>query len=273
VFGLSDKFIFALAIAFYGLSSLFTFFLWRQGFRKDDHINYGLIGAGFLCHTGAMISRGFSFSRCPITNLYEATAFITWTIVLAYLLMGIWSRLRFLGAFASPLLFTLGVFALMPSLDTHTQGNELPNAMRSIHASLILLACGGFGISAVASAMFLVQEHDLKFNKLRAIHSLIPSIQRLGKIAFQMLIVATTLMSLGLVSGGLRMHQLEKIEPLKDPFIFWSGLVWLFYVTLLITHWRSTVKGPRFARRTLGAFLFVILTYWGFYLLSPMHHL
>ena len=262
-----------MAVGFYGLSSLFTFFLWRQGFRKDDHINYGLIGAGFICHSLAMVLRGFSFERCPITNLYEATAFITWTIVLAYLVVGVWSRLRFLGAFASPLLFILGVFALMPSLDTHPQGSQLPNAMRSIHASLILLACGGFGISAIASAMFLVQEHDLKFNKLRAIHSLIPSIQRLEKISYQMLWVALSLMTIGLMAGGIRMHQLEKVDPLKDPFIFWSGLVWIFYATLIITHWRSTVKGPKFARRALGAFLFVILTYWGFYLLSPIHRL
>ena len=55
-----------------------------------------------------MIKRGFSLERCPVNNLFEATMFVTWTMVAAYLMFGIWSRLRFLGAFVSPLLFALG---------------------------------------------------------------------------------------------------------------------------------------------------------------------
>jgi uncharacterized membrane protein YbhN (UPF0104 family) len=60
-----------------------------------------------------MIKRGFSLERCPVHNLFEATMFVMWTMVAAYLVFGIWSRLRFLGAFASPVLFAIGVFALL----------------------------------------------------------------------------------------------------------------------------------------------------------------
>ena len=35
----------------------------------------------------------------------------------AYLVIGLLPRLRFLGAFASPVLLAIGVFALMPALD------------------------------------------------------------------------------------------------------------------------------------------------------------
>src|SRR6185295_3487420 len=43
--------------------------------------------------------------------------FAIWTILAVYLVVGVWSRLRFLGAFASPVVFAIGVFALMPGLD------------------------------------------------------------------------------------------------------------------------------------------------------------
>ena len=82
---------------------------------------YLLLLLGFGFHTAAMLLRGFRLNRCPVTNLYEATIFVMWTIVAVYLVVGLWARLRFLGAFASPVLFAIGVFALMPSLDAIAQ--------------------------------------------------------------------------------------------------------------------------------------------------------
>jgi ABC-type transport system involved in cytochrome c biogenesis permease subunit len=110
----TDKHCFALAVLFYGLSSIYSIFLLRKGFRQDNRINYCLLLVAFGFHTAAMFKRGFSLQRCPINNLYEATTFIGWTMVTSYLLIGSWSRLRFLGAFASPLLLAIGVFSLMP---------------------------------------------------------------------------------------------------------------------------------------------------------------
>ena len=96
---------------------VYSVFLWRKGFRRDDWVVYGILVAGLVLHTVAMVKRGFSLERCPITNLYEATAFIMWTMVSGYLVVGAWQRFRFLVAFDSPLLFVLGVFALIPAME------------------------------------------------------------------------------------------------------------------------------------------------------------
>ena len=112
----SDKAFFCIAVTVYGVGMLYSFFLWRKGFRRDDWVVYSLLGSGLVFHTIAMAQRGFSLRQCPITNLYEATAFIMWTIVAGFLVVGLWPRLRFLGAFASPMLFVLGVFALIPDM-------------------------------------------------------------------------------------------------------------------------------------------------------------
>ena len=52
----------------------------------------------------------------------------------------------------------------------------------SLHAALTLLSYGAFGLSSVAAVMYLTQEHDLKFHKLRAVFSLMPPMDRLEKI-------------------------------------------------------------------------------------------
>src|SRR5256885_17234350 len=115
--GLTDRDYFLMAVVFYGLSTLYSIFLLRKGFRQDNRINYLLLAGGFAVNSFAMIKRGFNFQRCPINNLYEAMLFIAWTILAAYLVFGLWSRLRFLGAFVSPIVFAIGIFALMPPLD------------------------------------------------------------------------------------------------------------------------------------------------------------
>src|SRR5437870_13484458 len=96
----TDRHLFVLAVAVYGLSMVYSVFLWRSGFRQDNRVNYFLLLLAFGLHSASMLVRGLSSSHCPVTNLYEVTVFVAWTIVATYVLVGLWSRLRFLGAFA-----------------------------------------------------------------------------------------------------------------------------------------------------------------------------
>jgi HemX protein len=250
----------------------YSVFLWRKGFREDNRINYFLLLIACAFHTTAMVKRGFSLQRCPVNNLYEATTFIAWTIVAAYLLLGSLSRLRFLGAFASPVLFGMGVFALMPGLDLHHGTKpEFVNGWSSLHAALIFLSFGAFGLGSVAAVMFLSQEHDLKFHKLRAILSRLPPIQRLEKVAFGLVTTGFVLLTAGLSLYPLLMQQKHGVYFKGDPMILWSIFVWLLYLVLLAMRWRGQ-GGRRFAWGALGSFAFVLLTFWGFILLSPLHN-
>lgn len=256
----------------YGASVVYSSFLWRQGFRRDNHINYGILLAGFGFHTLAMMLRGFTLQRCPIHNLFEASMFIGWAMVIALLVLGLLPRLRFLGAFASPWLFGLGVFALMPKLDEPGARLALSEGWFSLHASLIFLAYGALGLGAVSAFMFLLQEHDLKFHKFRALFSLFPPIQRLEWLTSRLLLGGMGLLSAGLVIGFLWLKHEKGVFYQSDPKIHWSILVWLFYLAMLVLHARFAQRGRRFAWGAVGGFLFVLLTFWGFNLFSALHH-
>jgi ABC-type uncharacterized transport system permease subunit len=229
--------------------------------------------AAFALHTLAMFLRGFNFKQCPVNNLYEATVFIAWTIVAAYLVIGLLPRLRFLGAFASPVLFAMGVFALMPALDPpHAAQPDFSNGLTSLHAALILLAIGAFGLSAVAALMFLTEEHDLKFHKLRAIFSLLPPIQRLERVMNGLLFCGMILLTAGLAFSPLLLKQKYGVYFKNDPLLDYSIFIWLFYFVLLVARWKFGQGGRRFAWSAVGSFAFILLTFWGFLLLSPIHH-
>ena len=269
----TDRHYFLLAVVFYGLSALYSVFLWRKGFRRDDRVNYLLLLTAFGLNTVAMLLRGFSFKECPVNNLYEATTFIAWTIVAVYLVIGLSHRLRFLGAFASHILFFIGVFALMPALDPpHQPQPDFSNGLASLHAALILLGFGAFGLSAVAALMFLTQEHDLKFHKLRAISSLLPPIERLERVMNALLLGGIFLLTAGLAFSPFLLKQKYGVYLKNDPLLDYSIFIWLFYLVLVVARWRFGQFGRRFAWSAFGSFVFILLTFWGFLLLSPVHH-
>ena len=235
-------------------------------------MNYFLLLVAFALHTIAMLQRGFSLNECPVNNLYEAATFIAWAIVAAYLAFGLLPRLRFLGAFASPALFAIGVFALMPALDPPRGPKpEFSGALTSLHAATILLAYGAFGLGAAAAGMFLTQQHDLKFHKLRAVLSLLPPIQRLETIASRLVLVGLVLFTIGL-EAGRHLPRPEGVSYWQDSKVVWSIFMWLVYLALLVLRRFFRQSSRRFATGVIAAFAFLLLTFWGTNLLSTLHH-
>ena len=101
-------------------------------------------------------------------------------------------------------MFFIGVFALMPPLDPpHGPKPEFSGAGISLHAALILQAYGAFGLGAVAGLMYLSQEHNLKFNKMRAIISMLPPIQQIEIISVRLLRNGFILLTAGLIIGAV----------------------------------------------------------------------
>jgi ABC-type uncharacterized transport system permease subunit len=268
----TDRHFFLLAVAVYGLSTVCSVFLWRKGFRKDDHVNYFLLLAAFGLHTIAMFQRGFSLNHCPVNNLFEATVFIAWSAAAAYLVIGLLPRLRFLGAFASPVLFAIGVFALMPELDPpHGATPQFSGALTSLHAATILLAYGAFGLGAAAAGMFLTEQHDLKFHKLRAVLSLLPPIQRLEIVTGRLVLAGFVLFTVGLEAGRYLPRSADA-GYWSDPKVVWSIFMWVVYLVLLVSRRIFAQSSRRFAYGVIAAFAFLLLTFWGTNLLSPLHH-
>ncbi len=270
---LTDRQFFLIAVAAYGLSMIFSVFVWRKNFQSDNRVNYFLLFAGMIPHTIALAKRGFSFERCPVNNLYEATSFLIWALLAAYLVLGIFSRLRFLSAFVSPLAFAVGVFALMPSLDPPPGPEpQFTGGWISLHAALILLSYGAFGLSSVAAVMYLTQEHDLKLHKMKAILSKFPSIERIEQVVGRLLIVGFALLTIGILIIPFAVDKPEGISFSKDSKVLWAILVWLIYLALIVCHWRYHLGGKRFAWGALGTFVFVLLTFWGTNLMSQLHN-
>ncbi len=270
VSGLTDRQCFGVAVVFYGISAVYSIFLLRREVRQHNRWNYVLLFAAFASHTYAMLLSGFSLSRCPIHTLYGATTFVSWTMVAAYLVIGLMNKLRFLGTFAAPLLFGIGVFALFTPRDVGQNAPGPSSGWLSLHVALFVLAYAAFGLSAVSGAMYLTQERDLKLRKLRAILSLMPPIQRLELITGRLLMAGFLMLSAALVVSAVFVRQQQSAMVAGDFKVLWSAFVWALYLALIGLRWRVW-RGRSFAIGAIGAFAFVLLTFWGSSLMSPSH--
>jgi len=272
VFGLTDRQFFQIAVLIYGGGLVYALAIFRHGFHKAGVTLHTILGTAVVFHTISMVLRGLALGRCPVTNLYEATAFTAWTISMACVGLGIVPRLRFLAVLGTPVLFALGVFALMPRMDTQATEPQLERGMMSLHMSLTLLAYGAFGMAALLSTMYLAQEHELKLRKSNALTARLPALEQLDTTGPRLVAIGLALLSAGLLIGMAWLKRQQGVYLKADPKIIWAIFVWILYALLLGLRRRYGLRGRRFAWPSVTCFAFVLLTYWGFNLLSDIHN-
>ena len=143
----------------------------------------------------------------------------------------------------------------------------------SLHAALMSLSYGAFGLSAVAALMYLTQERNLKFHKLQAIFSLMPPIQRLEAAVGRLLVCGFILPDGRPGLGVVDLAHINNPHAYRgDPKIVWS-IVRLAALPEPDHHALEFAQaGRRFALSAIGSFVFVLLTFWGTNVLSPLHH-
>jgi ABC-type uncharacterized transport system permease subunit len=261
------------AIAGYALTTLHAVSWARRGYGRGDWVNYGLFAGAAGIHSGALLARGFSVERCPVTNLFEAILFVTWALGAGYVIGGLWRRLRAASVLLAPSLLAAGVFALQPSLDRSSPDFDVERTALSLHVALVLLAYAAFGLAAVAGALFLLTSHGEEGTGMMGAHA-----ERKGpeegweRVLLGFLAMGLVLLTAGLaVSFGL-MRERYGVVARPDAKIAWSVWVWGVYLALLVSRLRFRQGLPRVAWGAVGGFLFVVLTFWGTNLLSPIHH-
>ena len=227
-----------------------------------------LVGVGWLLHTYGLYLRASQIQRCPITNPFETMMFITWALVLCYLVFGMTWRVSFLGPFALPLVIALCTFGLFPGLDRGRSEELQRSVSLSMHAALSLLAYGTWGLAAATGAMYLLQERQLKTHRLRRLFLRLPAIEQLDRINVNLLFVGVVLLGVGIVFGFV--VGVEFLE--KDvPKTLWTLAVWAIYGALLFAHWTRRLHGRKIALGSIAVFVFLLATFGVVNMFSTVH--
>jgi len=205
----------------------------------------GLTALGFLLHLGASVLRGFSAGRVPWANMWEFSVTGTLIIVGVFLLVNLWSELRFLGTFVVGLILVLlGIAAVQ----YYVPVVPLPPALQSywlvLHVLIATLATGFFAVGFAVSGLQLLQERRSSRQeggartRLRFLSTL-PSATGLDAIAYRTNIVGFILWTFTLIAGAIWAERAWGRYWGWDTKEVWTFIIWVIYAGYL--HARATL--------------------------------
>lgn len=260
---MNDRLFLWLAVAFYFASVVLTARRLKtaSGMAGAHRMNVALMVCGFALHTVFLAMRGEEVHRCPLTNLFEVQAFIAWSAVLFYLMIGTAYRVSFLGAFTAPLALAICLAGLVvPGLDVPV---AVESAKRSawveFHAAIAIMAFGALGLAVVVAAMFLKQERQLKSKRMTPTFLLMPSIQQLDTIQFRLVVLGFALWTAGMAGGIVSYRLVGEWAMGKNV---WASLVWLMYAGWVGMRLSRSIHSRKSAWLTIGLFVFSLGGYW-----------
>lgn len=227
-----------------------------------SRITFCAICAGFLFTTIFLFDRGHAIGRCPITNRFEVLVFMTWSMVLIYLVIGSSYRLSLMGAFTAPVASAILLVAIGVSPGEPVAARIKVNPWLEAHTSFLMVACGAFALACIAGVMFLVQESQLKTRHPSSIFFRLPPITALSIANSRLLSLGFGLFTVGLAAGFLIGGRIDWVQAA------WSILVWCVYGGIIIARIRHAMAAKWVAALSIVAFSLLLSTFWGIRFIS-----
>lgn len=234
------------------LSFGYTVITLRAGRFRSVVANRVAILAGFGLLSVGLWERGQAQGACPINSLVDILLFMSWSVLLIYLVVGPAYHLSLLGAFTAPVVFfMLGVALLVPE-SLPAQVRLVKNPWVDFHASLTMIAYGAFALAAVAGVMYLVQDRQLKKRHAGVLLYNLPPITQLGIANARLLWLGFVLLTVGFVAGSMGgIHGNVHVHGLKFAA---SVLIWAGYGAVLGLRWRGWLTPKRTAMASIAVF-------------------
>ncbi|HOW28454.1 MAG TPA: cytochrome c biogenesis protein CcsA [Elusimicrobiota bacterium] len=222
------------------------------------------LSAGWLLLTVSLGHRWIAAGHPPVSNQYESTLFLVWTVAGSGLgLVAVSSSwevlLPWISAFA---VLGLGAMSLMDPrvapLVPALQSNWL-----LIHVVTTMLGYAGFTVAFLGALRLLFLRGDPVGSR---------DIRRWDRLLDQACVIGFFFLTFGIVTGSVWANQAWGSYWSWDPKETWALITWLYYATAF--HLRRSLgwTDRRFAGLMVGGMVLVLFTYFGVnYLLGGLH--
>lgn len=269
---MTESILFLAAFAVYILAAvLYLSFQFSKKIRWA-RAGFVLVAAAFAIHSLALVLRTIESGHAPFTNMYESLSFLSWALVLAFVVVDRKFKIPGIGAYI--ILIVVAFMALASSPLMPKDVAPLVPALQSywlwLHVSVTLLGEAFFAVAFVTSIMYLAA--DSRRKKGAAPKSSF-SPEALDFVSYRCVAFGFPLFTLGgLIFGMVWAHQAWGTYWNWDPKEVWSLITWFVFALYLHTRIVMGWKGRRSAVIAIIGFLAALFTYFGVnYLLSGLH--
>ncbi|MCK5334970.1 MAG: cytochrome c biogenesis protein CcsA [Gammaproteobacteria bacterium] len=209
---------------------------------------HGVILANqIITPAGFNLSLFNTFSACMlIISLLSLTAFSFRPLELLLMLILPVSASNFLLAWMFPA--------------THLLPLDSPAGLR-IHVFISIVAYSLMALATLHAVFLSIQNRHLHNHQTGGIVRLLPPLQEMEKLLFEIILTGFILLSIALASGFIFLENLFEQHLVHKTIL--SMLAWLLYASLLLGHWLLGWRGRTAVRWTIGGFICLMLAYIG----------
>lgn len=234
------------------------------------------LAIAFGTQTAWLLIRGFRTGRCPVAGTQEMCAFLSWGLVISYLIATRWYKANALKAFIFPIVLVLStVAAIAPVTPVSPIGisSPLQSVLFPIHAGLILLAYSAFFIAFGAGLMYMIQERELRHKRFGTVFYRLPSLETCDAIGFRTTAIGFVLLTLGIAAGIIWLHtQDPEGRYFKGgPEEIFAVFSWFVYLLMIQSRINARWGGRTAALASVISFMLVVCSLVGLRYFGTLH--
>lgn len=143
---------------------------------------------------------------------------------------------------------------------THLLPLDSPYGLR-IHVLISIIAYSLMFLAALHAAFLSIQNRQLHNHQTGGIVKLLPPLQEMEKLLFEIILIGFIFLSAALSSGFIFLENLFEQHLVHKTIL--SMLAWLLYAGLLLGHWLLGWRGRTAVRWAIGGFVCLMLAYLG----------
>ena len=261
-------------VAFLLYCGAFAVFL-IQVFGRHEGLNrvaVGLVVLAWSFHTVAVMTRAVSAERVPVVGAYESLSAVTWSVVTVYLVLELFTRVKVVGLYVTPVVIGLLVAALVEYEAPRDLLPDLQSDVVVLHVVVMLTAVGALYVAGGAALIYLFEEWQLKRRHLGGVLGRLPSLATLDRLVYHATLLGLPFLTMGMAAGVIRAETFGVEGWWSDPMVLLSGGAWLVYAFLLWGRMRADWGGRRVAYLAVtGLALMLVIRFAAVPYLSGFH--
>lgn len=202
-----------------------------------------------------------SFSDAPGLNFsfFSAGALVAWMIAALLVLSALTKPIENLGIVVMPLA-AIAVLLELKFPGTRLLPENAPWGL-SLHILLSILAYAIFSLAAFQAILLAIQNYHLRHRHPGGFIRVLPPLQTMESVLFELIGVGFLLLSLSLISGLMFLENMFAQQLVHKTIL--SIIAWGIFGILLFGRLRSGWRGRTAILWTLNGFFLLMLSYFG----------
>lgn len=246
-----------LAIGLYAVAALMVF---RALLGNRHPASRMFLGLGLL----AVLFHGVTLWQLIVTDsgirlgLFPMASMITGCGAALVITAAFYRRLEWVSA----MVFPLSALALAPALwvDTGYTPHHLAHGVAA-HVIVSILAYAVLAIAAAHAVLLLIQHRQLKSGHIQGVMRLLPPVQVMEKMLFELILAGVLLLTGAILTGFLYLDNMFDQNVAHKTLL--TLVAWGFFAVLLGGRWWLGWRAVTAVRLTLVGFTILIIAFFG----------